>query len=104
MMNRHRIVDTELSRAMRWRVAHRTVGYGHLYQGRFKSFPEQSDEHLLTVLRYIGRLETGPQLVLDSSCVPVSAPLLEQRREAGLLVVMIACQCLLKTLFLHHHE
>src|SRR3954465_3040763 len=23
--------------AMRWRVAHRTVGYGPLYQGRFKS-------------------------------------------------------------------
>ena len=35
--------------AMRWRVAHRTVGYGHLYQERFKSFPVQSDEHLLTV-------------------------------------------------------
>ncbi len=60
MMNRHRIVDTELSRAMRWRVAHRTVGYGHLYQGRFKSFPEQSDEHLLTVLRYIERNAVGP--------------------------------------------
>jgi REP-associated tyrosine transposase len=39
--------------AMSWRVAHRTVGYGHPYQGRFKSFPVQSDEHLLTVLRYI---------------------------------------------------
>lgn len=41
--------------AMRWRVAHRTVGYGHLYQGRFKSFPIQSDSHLLTVLRYVER-------------------------------------------------
>ena len=46
--------------AMRWRVAHRTVGYGHLYQGRFKSFPVQSDEHLLTVLRYIERNAVGP--------------------------------------------
>jgi putative transposase len=26
---------------------------GHLYQGRYKSFPVQSDEHLLTVLRYV---------------------------------------------------
>src|SRR5208337_4710219 len=25
--------------AMRWRVAHRTVGYGHLYQGRFNTLP-----------------------------------------------------------------
>ena len=45
--------------AMRWRVAHRTVGYGHLYQGRFKSFPVQSDEHLLTVLRYVERKCSG---------------------------------------------
>ena len=26
---------------------------GHLWQGRFKSFPVQRDEHLLTVLRYV---------------------------------------------------
>jgi putative transposase len=36
--------------------AHRhTAGTGHLYQGRFKSFPIQRDEHLLTVLRYVER-------------------------------------------------
>ncbi len=46
--------------ALRWRVAHRTVGYGHLYQGRFQSFPVQSDEHLLTVSRYIERNAVGP--------------------------------------------
>ena len=40
-----------------------TVGYGHLYQGRFKSFPVQSDEHLLTVLRYIERNAAGAGLV-----------------------------------------
>jgi len=28
-------------------------GTGHLYQGRFKAFPIQSDHHLLTVLRYV---------------------------------------------------
>jgi putative transposase len=49
--------------AMRWRVAHRTVGYGPLYQGRFKSFPVQSDEHLLTVLRYVERNALGASLV-----------------------------------------
>jgi putative transposase len=41
--------------AMRWRVSHRTVGYGHLYQGRFKSFPVQDDTHLLTLCRYVQR-------------------------------------------------
>ena len=49
--------------AMRWRVAHRTVGYGHLYQGRFQSFPVQSDDHLLTVLRYVERNALGAGLV-----------------------------------------
>ena len=41
--------------AMRWRASRRTLGYGHLYQGRFKSFPIQRDEHLLTVCRYVER-------------------------------------------------
>jgi putative transposase len=41
--------------AMRWRVSHRTVGYGPLYQGRFKSLPVQADEHLLTLCRYVER-------------------------------------------------
>ena len=26
---------------------------GHIWQGRFKSFPVQRDEHLMTVLRYV---------------------------------------------------
>ena len=49
--------------AMRWRVSHRTVGHGHLYQGRFKSFPVQSDDHLLTVLRYVERNPLSAGLV-----------------------------------------
>jgi putative transposase len=49
--------------AMRWRVAHRRVGYGPLYQGRFKSFPVQSNEHVLTVLRYVERNALGAGLV-----------------------------------------
>jgi putative transposase len=28
-------------------------GSGHIWQGRFKSFPVQRDEHLITVLRYV---------------------------------------------------
>jgi putative transposase len=36
----------------RWREQRDKVGEGHLYQGRFKSFPVQDDHHLLTVMRY----------------------------------------------------
>ncbi len=32
---------------------YRTSGGGHLYQGRFKSFPVQDDLHFLTVCRYV---------------------------------------------------
>ena len=64
--------DGELSEVMRWlTVTHtqrwhshfHTAGTGPVYQGRFKSFPVQSDEHFLTVARYVERnalrAETG---------------------------------------------
>jgi putative transposase len=38
---------------MRWHAHHHTEGTGHLYQGRFKSFPVQSDEHFYAVTRYV---------------------------------------------------
>ena len=41
--------------AMRWRVARNSVGWGHLYQGRFKAFPVQSGHHLREVCRYVER-------------------------------------------------
>lgn len=37
----------------RWREHRGNVGQGHLYQGRYKSFAVQEDEHLLVVLRYV---------------------------------------------------
>jgi putative transposase len=39
----------------RWHAHYHTAGTGPLYQGRFKSFPIQEDEHLLTVCRYVER-------------------------------------------------
>jgi len=37
----------------RWHAQTHTVGEGPLYQGRFKSFPVQTDGHFLTVCRYV---------------------------------------------------
>lgn len=42
-----------MTHVQRWHLAHETVGEGHLYQGRFKSFPVQGASHYFTVLRYI---------------------------------------------------
>jgi len=44
-----------LTHTQRWHYAHDTVGSGHLYQGRFRSFPVESDRHYLTVCRYVER-------------------------------------------------
>ena len=44
-----------VTHTQRWRAAHRTGGTGPLYQGRFKSFPIEEDDHWLTVLRYVER-------------------------------------------------
>jgi len=52
-----------LTHAQRWKHAHDAVGHGHLYQGRFKSFPIQDDGHLLTVLRYVERNPVRADLV-----------------------------------------
>jgi len=52
-----------LTHAQRWKHAHNAVGHGHLYQGRFKSFPIQQDEHLLTVLRYVQRNPVRAKMV-----------------------------------------
>ena len=44
-----------VTHTQRWHAAHRTAGTGPLYQGRFKSFPIEADDHLWTVLRYVER-------------------------------------------------
>ncbi len=39
----------------RWHAHYHTAGTGHVYQGRFRAFPIQEDDHLYTVLRYVER-------------------------------------------------
>jgi len=39
----------------RWQRAHQSEGQGHVYQGRFKAFPIQNDDHFYTVCRYVER-------------------------------------------------
>jgi putative transposase len=64
--------DTDMPDFMRWlstthaakfRNKTKTVGEGHLYQGRYKSFVTDTDTHLLTVLKYIERNPVRAKLV-----------------------------------------
>ena len=44
-----------LTHTQRWHAHYHNVGSGHLYQGRFKSFPVAQDEHFLAICRYVER-------------------------------------------------
>ena len=52
-----------VTHTQRWHAHHRTAGTGHLYQGRFKSFPVESDDNFLTVCRYVERNALRANLV-----------------------------------------
>lgn len=72
--------DGDLSRWMQWlmtshvRRYHRHYGSsGHVWQGRFKAFPIQQDEHLLTVLRYVERNPIRAKIVRKAERYPWSS-------------------------------
>ena len=62
--------DGDLSTWMQWLLTTQAHGYrqryrgsGHVWQGRFKAFPIEEDQHLLTVLRYVERNPLRASLV-----------------------------------------
>ena len=61
-----------------WHAHHRTAGTDHLYQRRYKSSPVQSDEHCLTVCRYVERNALRANLV-ERGGVDMGKP----RRSSG---------------------
>lgn len=52
-----------LTHTQRWHVHYKSTGFGHLYQGRYKSFPVQKDEHFLQLVRYVERNAKRANLV-----------------------------------------
>jgi putative transposase len=66
---------------MRWHAHFGTSGTGHLYQGRFKSFPVQTDEHFYSVMRYVERNALRAKLVDRAEAWPWSS--LWRRASAG---------------------
>ena len=74
------VTEAALSPFMQWwmtshvRRYHRHYrSHGHVWQGRFKSFPIQEDGHLLTVLRYVLRNPVRAGLVEHASQWPWSS-------------------------------
>jgi len=52
-----------LTHTQRWHANTKTIGYGHLYQGRYKSFIVENDSYLWTVLAYVERNPLRVKLV-----------------------------------------
>jgi putative transposase len=64
--------ENDMPMFMRWiththtqrhHVKNRAIGYGHVYQGRYKSFPIEKDNHFLQVCRYVERNPLRANLV-----------------------------------------
>ncbi len=52
-----------LTHSQRWLAHYHCVGSGHVYQGRFKSFPVSCDDYFLTVCRYVERNPARANLI-----------------------------------------
>lgn len=64
--------DSNLAEFMSWltsthvrqyRTKTKTIGYGHLYQDRYKSFPTESNEYSQTLIRYVEQNPLRAKLV-----------------------------------------
>lgn len=47
----------------RWQLHRRRVGYGHVYQSRYKSFPVEEEEYFYRLVRYVERNALRADLV-----------------------------------------
>src|SRR5579871_6302201 len=100
--------DGELSDYMMWlltahvrRYHQHYHGSGHVYQGRFRSFPIQEDAHLLTVLRYVERNPVRAGLAERAEDWPWSSAALWNKPEPRLLPVSGAAADLFEVPCLH---
>lgn len=55
-----------LTHTQRWHAHRHSTGQGHVYQGRFKSFPVQDDQQFITVCRYVERNALRTNLVASA--------------------------------------
>ena len=57
----------------RWKEHRHETGYGHLYQGRYKSFPVETDDYFYQVVRYVERNPLRANLVESAELWPWSS-------------------------------
>jgi len=86
--------DKDLAIFMRWLCtahvrrhhAHYHSPPGHLYQGRYKSFPVQDDQHLLTLLRYVEANPLRARLCKSAGGWPWASDAIRQNPQSHLVL------------------
>ncbi len=63
----------------RWKEHRHEIGHGHLYQGRYKCFPVQDDDHFYVAARYVERNALRANLVSAAELWPWSSLALATR-------------------------
>ncbi len=84
--------DDELSRFMawltrtharRWLAFRELLGTGHVYQGRFRSIPVETETHFLLLCRYVERNPVRARLVARAEDWPYGSLAWRERMPAG---------------------
>jgi putative transposase len=75
-----------VTHTQRWHAAHGTAGTGHIYQGRYKSFPVASDGHYLTVLRYVESNALRAGIVQRSQQWPWTSLAIRNGKESDIVL------------------
>jgi len=73
----HQMTNTH---AKRWHKHHHSMGFGHVYQGPYKSIPVEDDDRFYTVCRYVERNAVRANLVPRAEDWPWSSLALRLRR------------------------
>ena len=66
----------------RWKEHRHEIGYGPLYQGRYKCFPVETDDYFYQVVRYVERNALRANLVMCAEAWPWSSLRRPEREDA----------------------
>lgn len=78
----HHVTNTHVKR---WKEHRHEIGYGHLYQGRYKCFPVETEDYFYQVVRYVERNALRANLVERAESWPWSSLRRPQRENRPIL-------------------
>lgn len=79
-----------LTHTQRWHARRGSAGSGHLYQGRYKAFLVEADDHLLAVCRYVERNPLRARPRASCRSVALGQPVAPRARPRARAAVGVA--------------